>query len=514
MKRYAIEIIRSFTPGDSIKFKKFLKIKYFNRKNSIISFYEFILKYCCEKKDSESDQKVTIKFICEELKVDKTTISKRLLVLEKLCEEYLVRNRLEAHKNLRTSILIDELQVRGISKSVLNYILSLEKDLELHKNFTRNDFLTRYNLENIKLENNLFWKVDKNKTEVNSQIQTTLKANNYLFLYYLISCNEAFINIMNNRSDLVEPLEINAFFNFYRQLKLEFERIETNEHLDKYYLNVFKVYFLMENLAQKKNLFQNFSKLKKLLEEISSDLHIDEKYNMFAAYQFLFPEIAKEKEEQQMELDFYKLYFKHKAYLNSGRDYITIRGFRYFLMRGDDSQLSEGKKWADELIKHHISAVEPKYRKSVIAIREAYVNFKAKKYDEAIVCLSKIDPQKSEQTIERDLRFYYLMIYYETKEFDLMNDYIKKLRRFLKKDNLPELGSNVFNKFLDFATELRRIAMDINLQDDIELISLKSEILMSNVFPAKEWLLREINKLLTEVNRNIIIPSNPEKLSN
>ncbi|HAY34388.1 MAG TPA: hypothetical protein DCY06_09645 [Bacteroidetes bacterium] len=502
MKRYAIEIIRSFNQKDKIKFGRFLKNKYFNKKNSIISFYNFISKYCHKEKfkNKETESNLTLKFICEKLNRNKTTISKRLLLLEKLCEEYLVKDRLETHKNLRRTILIDELQGRGISKAVLKHIEYLERDLNKNTSFTKNDFLTRYNLENNKLENGLFWKVDKNKTEINDQVEATLKSNRYLFHYYLLSCNETFLNIINSSSDLIEPFKINEFVKFYRQLKLEYKRLERNNLVDNYYQNVFDVYFLMENLALKKNLFHNFNKLKKLLEEIGSSLDIDERYNMFAAYQYLFPEIAKEKDKQHMELDFYRLYFKHKAYLNTGQDYITIRGFRNFLMRGDDSQLNDGKKWADDLIKNHINAVEPNYRKSVIAIREAYVKLKAKKYDEAIECLSRIDPQKSEQTIERDLRFYYILIYYETKEFDLMNDYIKKLRRYLQKVDLPDLSNHVFNIFLDFTIRLRRLAMNINLKDDIELDRLKSEILTNSIFPAKEWLLREIKKLHTELN--------------
>lgn len=508
MRFTALFIINSFTADDVKNFKKFLQFNQVNRSEKLQNFFGLINNYFTPDASKEKfSKKLTFKFVCKKYGNNDKKVKKLFKNLGQLCEHYLANYRFENYRYLKKMALIRELHERSIEKPLFKEIKTIQKELNSFKHFSREDFYIRHILEDITNERENFWTIHRQNKFITIKKDAALTINSYLLLFYYIQSIETFINLFDYNDKLQITSTQLPFFKFFEILKTEFDKIIDSEILNSFYKDVIKAYILLSEMIQKIDLFENFKNYKKLLAKIADHLDIDEKYNLFTGYQYIFPEITLIKDDkarkdyQRLELDFIKSYFENQAYKNSGHEYITMNGFKFFYTRSDNSEIESGHRLGDEIVQNHITSLHPDHRTSMAALRNTGVFIEREKdFEKAKIELAKVQLKKiPEPSNIRDYDFFFIKIYYETKEYGEMEIHRKSLKKFLERKNLPHMHQEIFLIFVDFIKRLAKIAEKINFSSNNKIIDLQllyDEVVKTHQLPSKDWLLEKIREIL------------------
>jgi hypothetical protein len=490
----ALQILRTYSDDDSKKFKLFLESPYFNTSKKVAQLYNILLKFHPEFES----QKLTNRFLKKKINTSSDSTLKNLFAdLFHLCEKYLATNRFLTCRNNYSQMLAEELIFRNLREFSKDQILKLESSILNTNDFHREDFLSLFNIENMKYELDIFNHNVKNADYSTNLIEAVTKANKFLFYHYLLNSVDIHINILTQSGHLlIEPkkTEFGKFFDdLFNNKKLHDLFNDKFIISNSLYKDIAELNYLNLLIRKGIDLESNFIKYIEILTRTAPRLHIDEKYNFFSSSSYFFPYVLEHPEFIETEFKFYDLYLKNEGWKNTGNNYMTIRQFKYFYTRGDTTKNYE---WTDRLMTEYIVALAPEYRESIIALRNAYVLIRRdKKFTEAICELNKVC-FFDEHDLKRDVKYLNIIAYFENKEYERARQYIERLNKFLRREDAPAFSRTQFTKFTKEVCKLIRHKTGEHILD---LGEYKMEIEKALSFPSKPWLIEKIEEELVQV---------------
>lgn len=180
-------------------------------------------------------------------------------------------------------------------------------------------------------------------------------------------------------------------------------------------------------------------------------------------------------------MDFYKNGLSKGYLLENG----VLSRFTYHNIVAAGLQTLEFE-WVEDFIARYKNALERTYRESSYSFNLARLEFKRKRYDDALRLLQHTNYY--DPLLSLAARTMSLKIYYETGEFDLLDSHLEALKNYIRRKT--SLGYHRAN-YLNLVRYTRKL-ISINRSDKAEVESLKRKVMAEPVLTEREWLLEQL----------------------
>jgi tetratricopeptide (TPR) repeat protein len=180
-------------------------------------------------------------------------------------------------------------------------------------------------------------------------------------------------------------------------------------------------------------------------------------------------------------MDFYKDGLAKGYLLENG----VLSRFTYHNIVAAALQTSEFE-WVEDFIGRYKNALERSYRDSSYSFNRARLEFKRKRYGEALALLQHsnyYDP-----LLSLAARTMSLKIYYELQEFNLLEAHLEALKNYIRRKTV--LGYHRAH-YLNLAKYTEKM-ISINHRDKQEVETLRQKILAEPNLTEREWLLEQL----------------------
>ncbi|HMS65119.1 MAG TPA: hypothetical protein PKD83_07685 [Ignavibacteria bacterium] len=489
LKSSLLEIIRTFSKQELIKFEDFVRSPYFNKKENVVKLFLAIKKHAPDFTSNDLEKEKAWVKVFPDQKYNYGIMKNLIHDLGKLSESFLseeVYNKYEVRKSID---YFSAIFFRGIPNIFLNKLESAEKSLnkiyETGNYKSVSDYYeTQRELNELKanfLHYNNY--KEKKKTEL------TLLSE-YQIFGFLVRFMKLFHKIMVNNIDVNHPIDKNIVFLFLKELDennslnilLEYAKTFSpkNYPVLKCYTSMYKALISNENT-------EYYYKFKNDLSEYSGSFSNEEVKEIYTCLLTCLTNL------KVTTADFYTEYFsviqlgfKNKVMLNSDGT-ITFQGFLSIVNVSCGANETE---FAEDFINNYKSKLPPDMREDVYNYSMAQLNFTKKNYTESLEFLIRI--QNEPYFLKFSIKNMQLSIYYELNDRISFDYAMDSFKHFIRKNKL-ENESRVITlaKYCDYIKMLFKLR---EKSDDYELSILKKDI-EENKVTNKRWLFEKVADL-------------------
>lgn len=143
-------------------------------------------------------------------------------------------------------------------------------------------------------------------------------------------------------------------------------------------------------------------------------------------------------------------------------------------------------EWVDSFIQNYQLNLHSKYRSNYVDYNTAKLWYAQKKHKEAMLKLIKVE--YDDLFLNLDVKVLLLKIYYELKEFDVLESHINSFQKYVQRKKL--IGYHQEN-YLNIILLTKKL-VELNPHDLQEKKKLKSKILATKALGERNWLLNQI----------------------
>jgi len=476
-KSSLLEIIRTFTPKELIKFEDFVNSPYFNKNKNVINLFIEIKKYAPEFNSENLDKEIVWNKLFSEKDYNYGIMKNIIHDLNKIAIKFLGVENITLKKFEFDLNLLEQYQLR----SLFNF--SEKKIQECESEFNGNEIDTDYYhnrfILGIKKINFLTLKYDMKEL---SQLDFN-SLNRDLSLYYFTMFFSKNYN----------SVQLSFLY------KRDFKSTDIDKVIIAYENSEFRdffsdtVYYIFMSIYEPYN-EDNYKKLKKLYYENFEKFSRGDKYNFTIALMNFCKSNSNSgnlffiKERYQYD----KMLTEHDLLFIYNKDYLDRSVFITIVM----SATSAGEfDWAEKFIEKYRSKLLPGVRE--FSVNFAYTNlyFKMKEFEKALSHLSKCE--KVEGMDKINIRNYQFFLYYELGYYEELKHLADSSRHFFKNDrNISEQSKLEFINFVNTVNRLSdyRYKLINETANVFDLEEIK-RFLSENVSSGKNWFKEKITEL-------------------
>lgn len=488
-----IELLKSFSPKDINKFKKFIKSPYFNNRKIIHTLYNEIVKYYPHFNNEIFTKKQLYFAITKKKKYNDNTIRGLLSVLDKLAYIFIGAESISKNKRLYANILLKEFNSKGIVNPFIYFLNSCE-DL-----YSKND-----------------------------RIDTQLFYDKYIFeshKFNFSSINDKFINSKKKLSEHMTRFEgmaedfiiffITTLISDYIPVIIyhyEFE-FKIRDFISKIFLETTNLWALYDKIKTK-NPYAFFLEMHLRLIDAFENINNDTKYYEYKENVFINTgKITKDelgfhicclinlcnmknnnnfKEEiLKEEYELYLFQVKFGLYIDNKVKYLPSDLFRSIIILGTKLRDFEN---VENFITEHYSELRPNERKNYYNFGYAFLRFIQGNYNEAIHYSVKVSVDN--YILKYDMRNLTLKLYYELNEYEKAFDLIHSYYEFL--DNNIFTSSEKKIIYSNFLKYTKKLLLYKSGDNKIDIDYLFNKFKKEKQIGDKEWLNDKFEEILME----------------
>lgn len=470
IKSKVIDVIQTFSKEDIKKFSDYLASPIFNKREVVIKLFNIYKKHHPEFKDKSLTKEKVFKKVFGDKKYNDENFRNLNSILLKHTEEFLsylnysgnqltVKKHLLSELNFRSLLpvfeknfeeslkILESDEHRDIEYFFRNYNLFLQKDIF-------NSFINRFSKEDI---------IFAEKNLVIFFITKIMEIQNYI----LYECR---ILGLDNKLYLSD--------NFIESM-LKFIPAEINK------LPQIQIHYNALKLEQT-NKETHYNKLKELLFKHGNLIEKEKHYNMYADI-IDYIKRTRPRDDLKSTAEIFEL---RKDIIEKDlftENFIT----NMFFLNVVRSGLKLGKsKWVENFIENYSSLLTEKYRESTKELSLAYLNFDKKDFRVSLSYASKVKYEDIYYNLE--VRNLTARIYYETDNFEILNEFINSYRMYLSKNRaLNEKDRSSHTLFLSFTGKLLKIK---ELKKYHKLDELEPQVTKKD-FISRNWIIEKIREL-------------------
>ena len=488
LKSSLLEILRTFSKQELIKFEDFIISPYFNKKENVTMLFLEIKKYLPELSNENLEKEKVWNAIFPGKEYNYGIMKNIIFDLNKLCESFLSEEIYKKNDIQRDLDFMTSASERNLSNLLMSKFDSAERAFSKNSEKFKDDFASNY-YENLRD----YYELKTVFLQSNSQFKKRdelIKMPEYLICGFLIKCFSTFHKLILNNLDFNIPVKDNIAYLILKEMD-ENSIIENlmnyiKEHSFKNY-PVLKCYYSMYKALSRNDSIEYFHEFKNDLSKygnLFSENEIRDLYNC------LLTSLGNRK---FTTLDFHAEYFsiieigfKNKVILNHEG---TIHPAN-FISIVNVSSSNNKIEFTEKFISDYKDKLPQELRESLFNYSMAQLNFYKGNFDKSLEFIIKF------QTKDMMLKFFIknlqLSIYYELNDRVSFDYSIDTFRHFIKKNNLTnESRSIVQAKYSDYVNRLFKLREKSNA---FELSKLKKEI-TDNKATNKIWLLEKIKEL-------------------
>ena len=488
LKSSLLEILRTYSKQELIKFEDFVRSPYFNKKENVLKLFLEIKKHSPDFADENLEkEKVWLKIFPG--KEYNYGIMKNLIFdLSKLCESFLSEEVYKNNEIQRTADFLSMVSDRNISNIFLNKFDSAEKTFRNNFKSGKYDFSGNYyeKMRDIYEIKSLFIQI---KRQIKKQSEL-IKGPEYLILGFLIKCFNEFHNVILNNLDFNTPVKDNIAYVFLKEsddnsvLKIILEYLKENSPEN---FIILKCYYSMYKALSRNDSIEFFNEFRNDLSKYGS---MFSKNELRELYNSLLTSFGNRK---FTTVDFYTEYFK---ILQVGFDNNVILN-RDGTIQPDNFvsivnvTCSNNKtEFAEKFISEYKNKLPQEYRENLYCYAMAHLHFYNNNFEKSLEFTAKF--QTSDLMHKFFIKNLQISIYYELNDRISFDYSIDSYRHFIKKNNLSnESRVIVHTKYYNYVSRLFKLK---EKTDKFELSKLKKDITEVKA-TNKKWLLRKIEEL-------------------
>lgn len=495
MKDYPIiELLKTFSVDEILRFKKFLKSPYHNNRKIVFHLYNEIVYFYPKFNDEILTKEYLYDKTIKKGNYNDNTLRSLLSVLDKLAYDFLVFENLKDRDDSYSNIVLRELNKRNVSHPFIHFINRINKRERKAKKIDVNFLYEKYfhdaNIINysrlhdkfINSKNKLKEHIPKFEQMAENLIIFAISTLISDFIPVLIYSHEFQFNVKNSISKI--------FINSLNPWKL-YEKIKSNNpysFLLNMHLKLIEAYDKIENdsfyFEYKNCVFENKEKITK--GEL--ELHLCCLMNLCSMkHDFRVNDVIL---NEEYELNMFSV--KNALYINEKTKYLPSDLYRSVIILG--LKLKDYKN-IENFIEHYRKELQPVDRKNYHNFGRAFMRFAQKNYNEAIRYLVKVNV--NHYILKYDMRNLLLKIYYEIDEYDKAFDLIHSYKEFLNTNTFATSEKKkLYSNFIKYYNSLISYKSG-DFKIDIDYIFYKFE--KEKQISDKEWLKDKFDLILPSV---------------
>jgi hypothetical protein len=481
-KSTLLDIIRTFSSDELVKFEDFLRSPYFNKKENILSLFLEIKKYSPEFTDEKLNRVAVWQNIIPEKLYNYGTMKNMIYELVKLAERFITLEFINSNDLRMFHDLTQALDSRNLEKILSTKLLSFEKN---------------YNLSGIKDSNisvqdyyfflsKIYWQkiYTYNTSSLNSGLEKeTNTASEYLIISFLIYIFKVYDNLRvmkvqeNSRGDTdIIDLIMKIIGNEGWNKILDF--VKSGSEIDFRHLNC---YYSMYKSVSSMNNPENYYNFKTSLFEMNKLINKNDLRDLYinltnSLMNLMLPEIYIEKESN----DIYSMMISNKIFAESNGSLSDNIFNNYIISQSSLLTHQEIEKFITEFLEKIPSDK-----------RENCYNFGM-----AHVCFIKGEYILSINFQYFDMKYYVknlqMMNYYELDNYEAFILAFDSYKHFTGKNkNVPKIWKVKTSAFYNTVKSLFHLR---DKYEEYKFINLKKEITES-LASRKTWLLKKLDEL-------------------
>jgi hypothetical protein len=483
IKNKAIEIMRTFSPGEFKRFADFVNSPCYNKSKNVVKMYDIIRKNF----STGGGFNLTKEDLYDRLYPGKkyNDIVMRILMsdLLKLAEEFL------AQVNYSTSFifskwhLLKQLQIRRLDSLFMKNLKETEKMLEDQQLGREFYYYYKHAIESIK--NNFY--LARDKQELTGEVM--LKKGECIAFYALIDLLIISEGLRSNKNAYNTNYPVNFTDEFLNSVDLERIINYLKKNLPDYYPVIAIFYYLHYTFTHDED-EKYYFEAKQLFEKRKDLFNENEKILLYVKLE----NCCKEKRKTGSDLFLKELFELYKTKIKDGllvlprRKYLNITHCRDILVTA--VELGEFD-WCRKFMRENIPKLDPAYQPNMMSYGNALLLFGEGDFEGALVNIAKV---KYDYFIfKMDVKHLMSKIYYELNYTEEAFSLLDTFRHFLQKNRSVSDAFKQYNlNFIRGVHDLLNYRVSGN-NDGSDLIGRIEKL--GNV-RSKRWLLKKAEELM------------------
>jgi hypothetical protein len=474
-----VELLRSFSKEELLKFGVFVNSPFYNKKTAVVNLFNYLKNFHPQFDDREQlDRKNIYRKLYPGKPFNYGVMKNIIYELNLSGEKFLEITSFSENKPEQFRHLLAELTDRKLNKAFKKNLKKADLILE---SGTRDDLYFRNKMDIELLRFNFHIK-NVSRTE---KPKFDLHAINYLILYFLAK----FFKI--NYNNLVTSVNFGASYDI-RFLDEVLTYIQKTPEIDPVILLYYNSFMLM--YKENETTYREF---KKFVKEQITNFGRKEQFNSYnKLLNYCYGKIVSGDWSYYKELfDIYNEMIANKIITISENDYFDAVHFRLAAETG-----IKLKKfgWVKRFIEQYSEKLPPKLKSNEINIALANYFLMKKNYDSA----QKYLAQTHLYTAYDKVYIYIIqsMLHYETGQFENLISEVDSIRHFISNDKtLWVENRNSFLKYVRYLNELVKLNMKELSDRKAAVRKLKKSLISENGILEKGWLMEKLNALNRQI---------------
>jgi hypothetical protein len=473
-----IEILKTFSPEELKNLEKFAKGTYFNKGRDYIPLLRILKKFYPSFSSSILTKKSLYDKMFPGKKYNYQMLRNMFSGLQKICEEYIVFNRIRSDRidfNLKLS---DDLRSRMLLKLASRYA---DKSLKIlsEPGLDIDYFRRSYELTQVKREINQ--SLNNSKEAIKSLSEEAV----YFFYFFLMETSRHIEEMSVYNHNLNANFEEHLTFKLMENLMLENLTmfLSKQNYKNSKIVELFAVHIRLMIDYKNEQLFEKF---RVILKECFDGLSRWGKYNMYLCLENACVRLqaVNEIKYRAILLDVYKEQLKNNLYNNSGTSPMALDMFRNIIINA--LRLKEFE-WVEFFINNYINTLQSEYRENMYNFSFSLLYFEKGNFEESLRFITQL--KYDTFVFKFDVRVLTLMIYFELNYIEEAISLLDSFRHFLSETKIiSDYVREIHTNFIRYCNELMKLGSGIKGAGKEYL----TEEIKNSKVRNKEWLLKKI----------------------
>jgi len=472
-----IKVLKTFSKGEMVKFRDFVKSPYYNKNKSVTELGDVILGFYPDFDSHDFTEENVFKKVFGGEKFDYFKIKNILSDLFQLAISFLKNLSGERKVNENEIDLLNELHERK-----LDLIYSQrEKRISgyLNKSLIKDDtyYYLRHHLGKINTSHYKFEKSGYSFNQIQNEFDTFLD-------FSLIGLLRLYSKMLHNRNHGNIKFNMEMFDNVWGYIKdKDFE--------DNPSCQIYKQIIALELSRDEKDYRKLLSLKEKFQNKLSNieDVYILHIINSYAVYRIKLGDESYYKDRF--------LSFKETV----DRNFIPSQNLLFinFISTFTSACMANEYEWSERFMNRYLKEITPKEEKAnTVNYCKGFLAYRMKDFDKALEYFSKTNFKLYLMKIM--VKSYSVRIYYEQNMYEQVLSAIDAFRHYLKSEKMmAEEQKTAHYEFLKHLTDLTMLEIEgIEKNDDDKLPFIRKQIkeMQSNPLGAKNWLIEKSEKFV------------------
>ncbi|HRA99029.1 MAG TPA: hypothetical protein PK294_01200 [Ignavibacteria bacterium] len=495
-KSSLLEIIRTFTPKEIIKFEDFVNSPYFNKNKNVIKLFAEVIKYRPEFNNENLEKELVWNKLFPEKNYNYGIMKNIIHDLNKLCESFLSEEIYNAKENQKSNDFLESIIDRDLTDYFENKYAAYEKALK--KNFEKKNIRsTEDYYHQQKLLTERFEAFLHNYSPQKKDRIKIIPSCEYLIYTFLIDSFKMMHKVIGHSLQYNHPLNENILYNHLKNLE-ENNTIEMilkyteakpgNDHLIlKCYYSMFKALFFNDDPDK-------FYEFKKNISVVTNILPKSEIRDLYFTSMTCLTNLKVTLNNFSSEyFDIILLCYKSKVLLNKDGSISPHLFFSIVNMACSQNELT----FAENFIEEYSPKIPFDFRDAQFNYAMSGLFFKKEEFHKSLEYLSKI--QNEEKSMKYYIKNRQITIYFELNDRESFEYAFDSLKHYIRKNKLTnESRILTLTKYCEYIKAMFKLREKYNSYD---LDLLKNEI-EKNKVSSKKWLLRKLEEIESENKKN------------